>query len=87
MSPQPFDPNRRKRRRRYVDKPGRPTARHVVTDRCGPTGKVRYRSARAADDALAVITENGDPRHQERRTYACELCAGWHLTKQGRNAA
>jgi hypothetical protein len=71
-----------KRRQRFVAKPGRQTERHVVTDRCGPTRKVRYRSRGQAQAALDVIAENGDPRHQERRAYACELCLGYHLTSE-----
>lgn len=53
-------------------------------DRCGPTGKVRYRSENAARESLKTLRgqRRTDPARGERRAYKCWSCAGWHLTKQ-----
>lgn len=60
--------------------------RPPVMDRCGPTGKVRYRSLNAAVVQKGVLRRLGaktrDPRRQEQRAYRCRHCLGWHLTKQ-----
>lgn len=58
-----------------------------VKDRCGPSGKARYRSEGAAFEALRDLWRKRDeglrPRRHERRAYRCPLCAGFHLTSQG----
>ena len=58
-------------------------------DRCGPTGKRRFRSAAAAGIALETArTHAADPtdaraeRRRERRIYHCRQCDGWHLSSQ-----
>jgi hypothetical protein len=58
-------------------------------ERCGPSGKRRFRSASAAaialEDARAHATDEADPRahrRRESRTYRCVYCSGWHLTSQ-----
>jgi hypothetical protein len=57
------------------------------TDRCGPTGKRRFRSAAAAAIALEIAQANAAdphdrraPRRREQRAYECAYCGGWHLT-------
>jgi hypothetical protein len=71
------------RRRRFAGKPGQPTSRHVIEDRCGVTGKVRYRTSVGAMEALTALLEMQDPRHHECRAYGpCVFCAGYHLTSQ-----
>ena len=65
-----------------------PTKRHLR--QCLATGKVRFRDKREAQDALhrAVAARHLQEaaglisRRQERRTYLCESCDGWHLTSQ-----
>lgn len=63
----------------------------LVQDRCGPTGKARYRTEAAAVRALAVIqrdtADEPTPRHRESRAYGpCDGCGGFHLTSQARVA-
>lgn len=52
--------------------------------RCGPTGKVRYKSQGAAREALKALRRlrKTEPIHEERRAYRCWGCGGWHLTRQ-----
>jgi hypothetical protein len=55
---------------------------------CPATGKVRFRDAREADDALhgmwraASEADAAGARHtyRARRKYSCLACSGWHLT-------
>jgi len=69
--------SRRRRRRGYRD----------TIDRCGPTGKRRYRSEGAARHALTALAPiRPDPEHREQRAYPCNGCGGWHLTSQARHA-
>lgn len=52
-------------------------------ERCGPTGKWRYRSPGAAEEALVKVEEAaklGDARRREKRHYWCIHCDGFHLT-------
>jgi hypothetical protein len=57
---------------------------------CVATGKIRYRDAREATDALqrlqnqARIAEESGGAHtiRVRRKYDCAACDGWHLTSQ-----
>lgn len=58
-------------------------------DRCGPSGKRRFRSAAAAaialEDAKGHASNETDVRaHRRRETrfYECVYCSGWHLTSQ-----
>lgn len=53
-------------------------------ERCGPTGKVRYRTEGCAREALTELKRQRavDPLRDERRAYRCWGCGGWHLTKQ-----
>jgi hypothetical protein len=54
------------------------------------SGKVRYRDAREATDALHALTNQAaladqlGGRHaiSVRRKYRCNACRGWHLTSQ-----
>lgn len=54
------------------------------------SGKVRYRDAREATDALHALTNQASladqlgGRHTIRvqRKYQCNACRGWHLTSQ-----
>lgn len=72
----------RPRRLRHARPPGAP---HI--DRCGPTGKHRYRSIGAARLALELIQETADQRLTERREarwYHCWYCNGYHLTSQAK---
>jgi hypothetical protein len=60
----------------------------VRKDRCGPSGKLRYRTRNAALLALAAtiaarLLPHGT-RRRERRVYHCILCNGWHLTSKKR---
>jgi hypothetical protein len=62
--------------------------RHLA--QCPATGKVRFRDKREAQDAIhrAVAlrqllgAEGQGCRRQEKRTYFCSSCNGWHLTSQ-----
>lgn len=59
-------------------------------DHCPMSGKVRYRDAREATDALhALINQaaradqlGGEHTIGVRRKYRCNACGGWHLTSQ-----
>jgi hypothetical protein len=52
-------------------------------EKCGPTGKRRYRTAGAASRALEDLAAiRPDPHRREQRAYPCDGCGGWHLTKQ-----
>jgi hypothetical protein len=59
------------------------------------SGKVRYRDAREATDALhaltnrAALAEELGAEHAIRvkRKYRCNACSGWHLTSQERWAS
>jgi L-asparaginase II len=56
------------------------------------TGKLRYRDYTQAQDALTVAKHSGATarelgqltRRNERRSYACPVCNGFHLTSQTR---
>lgn len=55
------------------------------TDKCGPTGKVRYRTRAAALIGLGETqqaAEEGDHRRREERAYHCKQCDGFHLTSK-----
>jgi hypothetical protein len=55
----------------------------IVRDRCGATGKVRYRTRGAAQQALVSTKRaaniDADHRRHERRIYPCINCNGFHL--------
>ena len=59
-------------------------------DHCPMSGKVRYRDAREATDALHALTNQATRadqlggRHTIRvqRKYQCNACRGWHLTSR-----
>jgi hypothetical protein len=53
-------------------------------DRCGVTGKVRYRSVGAAVVSLRRLSAQAatHDHRRERRPYHCWRCLGWHLTSQ-----
>lgn len=70
-----------------------PTRRRRPTphlDHCPMSGKIRYRDAREATDALhtlrnkAALADALGGQHQIRvaRKYRCNACRGWHLTSQ-----
>ena len=70
-----------------------PAPRHRPTphrDHCPMSGKIRYRDAREATDALHVLANRAaladelGGRHTIRvkRKYQCTACRGWHLTSQ-----
>jgi hypothetical protein len=54
------------------------------------SGKVRYRDAREATDALHALTNRaaladelgGEHTIRVKRKYQCTTCGGWHLTSQ-----
>lgn len=49
--------------------------------RCGVTGKRRFKSStHALTRAAEIIQEKNSP--QQWRTYHCEYCGGYHLTKK-----
>jgi hypothetical protein len=59
-------------------------------DHCPMSGKIRYRDAREATDALHTLTNQaaladelgGAHTIRVRRKYRCNACRGWHLTSQ-----
>jgi hypothetical protein len=59
-------------------------------DHCPMSGKVRYRDAREATDALHALTNQasladqlgGQHTIRVQRKYQCNACRGWHLTSQ-----
>lgn len=59
-------------------------------EHCPMSGKVRYRDAREATDALHTLTNRatladqlgGQHTIRVRRKYQCTACRGWHLTSQ-----
>lgn len=59
-------------------------------DHCPMSGKIRYRDAREATDALHALTNQaaladqlgGQHSIRVRRKYRCNACRGWHLTSQ-----
>ena len=59
-------------------------------DHCPMSGKVRYRDAREATDALHALTNRAALADQlggvhtirVKRKYQCSACGGWHLTSQ-----
>ena len=76
------------RMRKWSDRP--PTRRRPKPHRedCPACGKIRYRDAEEATDALhalqarAALAEQLGGRHSiaVRRKYRCGACKGWHLT-------
>jgi hypothetical protein len=75
-------------RQRTVHAPHRrpmPHPRH-----CPMSGKVRYRDAREATEALHVLLNRaaladelgGQHGIRVKRKYQCNACRGWHLTSQ-----
>lgn len=48
---------------------------------CPVTRKAKY-SKMGALFALVEIQRIGDPKHQEKRSYYCEFCKFYHLTKK-----
>jgi len=50
-------------------------------DRCGPTGKVRYRSHGKAAEALRSAQAAG---REESRSHPGIKCGGWPLTSEPR---
>jgi hypothetical protein len=74
-------------------KPALPTPRRRPTahrEHCPMSGKIRYRDAREATDALHTLTNQaaladelgGAHTIRVRRKYKCTACRGWHLTSQ-----
>lgn len=47
-----------------------------------PTGKRRYYDELRARIVLARIQRSNNPNRQEKRTYHCRQCRGWHLTSR-----
>jgi hypothetical protein len=50
-------------------------------DRCGYTGKIRFRSHEATLECIAAIFERNRTKESSLRAYKCNLCGGWHMTK------
>jgi hypothetical protein len=75
-------------RQRTVPKP----RRHPIPrpKSCPMSGKIRYRDAREATEALHALTNRaaraeqlgGEHGIRVRRKYQCNACRGWHLTSQ-----
>lgn len=61
--------------------------------RCNRTRKVRYKSELGANLAMARIAMQSSrhraQRHKEipSRSYECQFCKGWHLTKQDKESS
>lgn len=59
-------------------------------DHCPTSGKIRYRDAREATEALHRLTNRaavadelgGQHSIRVKRKYRCTACRGWHLTSQ-----
>lgn len=71
--------------------PARRVARRRLSthlDHCPTSGKIRYRDAREATDALHALVNRshiadqlgGSHTIRVRRKYWCNSCRGWHLT-------
>ncbi len=75
-------------RQRTVPKPRRHPIPHPKS--CPMSGKIRYRVAREATEALLALTIRADRAEQlggenairVKRKYQCSACRGWHLTSQ-----
>lgn len=52
-----------------------------------PSGKVWYRSHRAACRALFLIRETSRRELVPVRAYHCDLCGRWHLTNSEKRTA
>ena len=71
-----------------VPAPRRHPTRH--REHCPGSGKVRYRDAREATEALHSLTNQaavadqlgGQHSIRVKRKYQCHTCRGWHLTSQ-----
>lgn len=70
------------------------SGRHVHLQRCGVSGKVRFRDKREATRAVhqAVAARHNaaaigvKSSRQERRAYWCSECKGWHMTSSANRA-
>lgn len=49
--------------------------------RACPSGKVRYPDHQSAAGALVALSHSTRAKVPVR-TYACDMCRGWHLTSQ-----
>lgn len=57
--------------------------RHSHTDACIKTNKVRFQDRIAAELTLEHIQLRARRTiHNEKRSYPCEFCHGWHLTSR-----
>ena len=73
----------------------RRTQKRVGLQRCGASGKRRFRDhreaitalQRAANQRLRAELEGFLTQRHEVRTYECNACQGWHLTSQPQWAA
>lgn len=59
-------------------------ARNIRIERCGPTGKLSYRTARAAQAAIELARESAaeNSRRREQRWYPCKYGPHFHLTSE-----
>lgn len=60
--------------------------------RCPKTGKLRWKTQKAAEHALKTIILHGHAGKAPDRAYPCESkldggCGGWHLTSAPRHRA
>lgn len=47
------------------------------------SAKIRYRTRKAAEEALAKAMKTPDPRRGENRVYECDRCGhGYHLASK-----
>lgn len=78
------------RRRRFIPKIDNPRPARTKRPpgpppdqaRCPVTGKRRYQSQQAAEQAIKTIVLTGH-RSRAFHPYQCRHCDGWHTTSQG----
>lgn len=54
----------------------------MVTKKCPRTGKKRYPNEQMANNQLNLIKKHSTRNQIPTRTYECEFCHGYHLTKR-----
>lgn len=56
----------------------------IRVEKCGPTGKLSYRTEGAAHAAIELAHETAavDARRREQRAYPCKYGPHWHVTSE-----